>query len=153
MEVYLSKSNVQHKKWSIFIPEKNKTIQFGDSAYADYTTHKDAARKARYLQRHQARELWFNPFTAGFWSRWLLWNKPTLAGSIADIHQRFHIRVIRSSSARDPESPSAAKFERCVQAVKERSPQYNPWAVCHAALSGRRRRRSRRYSGSRKFSN
>jgi hypothetical protein len=40
--------------------------------------HKDEARKARYIQRHQHNhENWNDKDTAGFWSRWLLWNKPT----------------------------------------------------------------------------
>ena len=33
--------------------------------------------------------------TPGFWSRWLLWNKPTLAASIQDAQRRFSIRIRR----------------------------------------------------------
>jgi hypothetical protein len=29
--------------------------------------------------------------TAGFWSRWLLWNKPTIKESYTDIKRRFDI--------------------------------------------------------------
>lgn len=32
--------------------------------------------------------------TAGFWSRWVLWNKPTLAASVADTEHRFGIDII-----------------------------------------------------------
>ena len=83
-------------------PAKNKKfraswdgghVDFGDNRYEDYTMHKDAARKAAYTARHRARESWGDPTTAGFWSRWLLWNKPTLAGSARDIRTRFGIGV------------------------------------------------------------
>jgi hypothetical protein len=29
--------------------------------------------------------------TAGFWSRWLLWNKPTIKESYMDIKKRFNL--------------------------------------------------------------
>lgn len=65
------------------------SIHFGDFHYEDYTQHHDDKRKANYIARHQAREDWTNPLTAGFWSRWLLWNKRTLLESLEDIHRRF----------------------------------------------------------------
>jgi len=36
------------------------------------------------------------------------------------------------------------KFERCVMHIKRKSPKYNPWAVCHANLSRKKRSRRRR---------
>ena len=62
----------------------NRTIHVGASGYADYTIHKGPKRKARYLARHK-NENWNDPESAGFWARWVLWNKPTLAESIKDI--------------------------------------------------------------------
>lgn len=75
----------------------NKTIHFGARGMSDYTKHKDAARKDRYKSRHAHRESWSRAGmkTAGFWSRWLLWNKPSLAASIANVQQRFGIRIVR----------------------------------------------------------
>ena len=66
-----------------------KTVHFGASGYSDFTHHKDPDRKQRYLDRHSANEDWRNPETAGFLSRWLLWNKPTLEASIRDTNRRF----------------------------------------------------------------
>jgi hypothetical protein len=71
------------------------TVQFGARGYQDYTQHGDAQRRARYLTRHRARESWgaAGIGTAGFWSRWLLWNRPTVRASAADISRRFGVRV------------------------------------------------------------
>lgn len=74
-----------------------KTIQFGDASYEDYTTHLDTKRKIDYIKRHRKNEDWtINGIeTAGFWSRWLLWNQPTLRASMNDIEARFPITIIR----------------------------------------------------------
>lgn len=56
-----------------------------------YTLHKDPARKARYLARHAATERWNDPKSAGALSRFVLWNRPTLAASIADYKRRFRL--------------------------------------------------------------
>lgn len=68
-----------------------RTIRFGAKGMSDFTKNKDEERKQRYLDRHKAREDWTNPLTAGFWSRWLLWNKPTITASLADLRQRFDL--------------------------------------------------------------
>jgi hypothetical protein len=34
-----------------------------------------------------------------------------------------------------------AKWKRCVKKVKRSSPGYNPYAVCNASLTGKRKRR------------
>ena len=68
-----------------------RSIHFGAAGMSDYTIHRDPERKARYLARHQAREDWSDPLTAGALSRWILWNKPTLRASIADFRRRFDL--------------------------------------------------------------
>jgi len=73
-----------------------KDISFGDVRYEDFTTHKDNARKAAYLERHISREDWNDPDTPGFWSRWLLWNYPTLREAVADIEQRFGVHMLNA---------------------------------------------------------
>ena len=64
---------------------------FGARGMSDYTLHKDPDRKKRYMIRHQKRENWKDPKTAGSLSRWILWNKETLKGSIADFKRRFNL--------------------------------------------------------------
>ena len=93
------------KKWaacgSAGPGNRRVTVHFGAQGYSDYPTHRDAARKARYIRRHAARERWGRSGvgTPGFWSRWLLWNLPTLRGSAADMGRRFGIRVRFASRA------------------------------------------------------
>ena len=74
-------------------------MSFGDSRYDDFTLHKDVDRKQRYINRHQNREQWNQSGidTAGYYSRWVLWNKPTIQQSINDINHRYkHIKFILS---------------------------------------------------------
>jgi hypothetical protein len=92
MEIVLSKSKVKGKKFAVLV--EGKTINFGAEGYSDYTMHKDDERKNRYIQRHKAREDWNKIKSAGFWSRWLLWNQKTLAESIKDTEKKFHITIL-----------------------------------------------------------
>jgi hypothetical protein len=93
MKVYLSKPTRKFKKYSVLIGHKK--INFGDDRYEDYTQHGDPKRKALYIQRHKKNEDWNNPLTAGWWSRYLLWEKPTLTEAIKDIKKRFGIIVLQ----------------------------------------------------------
>jgi hypothetical protein len=72
-----------------------KIIHFGERGYSDMTKHKDPKRKQRYIDRHAKQEDWTKSGiqTPGFWSRWLLWNKPTLEESKQDVQKRFGITV------------------------------------------------------------
>ena len=97
MQIKLSKSNRKNKKYKVVITdgERTKTVHFGAEGYSDFTKHKDTERKKRYIARHQKRENWNKSgiYTAGFWSRWLLWNKPTIEESIKDIEKRFKVSI------------------------------------------------------------
>lgn len=70
-------------------------VRFGDIRYEDYLIHKNNVRKKNYINRHKKRENWDDPFKAGFWSRWLLWNKPTIEDSINDIENKYGIIIIK----------------------------------------------------------
>lgn len=73
----------------------DKIVHFGARGYEDFTTHGDETRKERYLARHKTNEDWTKSGinTAGFWSRWLLWNKPTIKESVKDIEKRFGVKI------------------------------------------------------------
>ena len=88
----LTRSNRANKKYKITTPE-GKTIHFGQSGADDFTTHFSEKRKQSYLARHKPREDWSKSGidTAGFWARWLLWNKPTIQESMKDIRSRFNL--------------------------------------------------------------
>ncbi|MHB1097793.1 MAG: DUF5754 family protein [Gemmatimonadaceae bacterium] len=91
MSLQLVKSKKRGKKYDIIWPD-GRIISFGAKGYSDFTKHKDQARKKNYLARHSD-ENWADPTTAGFWARWLLWNKPTISGSLKDIRARFGLKI------------------------------------------------------------
>ena len=86
---YPYKSDKPDKKYYI-ITKDNKRVYFGAAGYEHFSSgHKDEARKQRYINRHEKNEDWTKSGldTAGFWSRWLLWNKPTIKESYQDIFE------------------------------------------------------------------
>jgi hypothetical protein len=91
--IYLSHSPLKTKKYRVVLPD-GKKVDFGAKGYEDYTGHKDPIRKERYLNRHYKREDWNNPYTAGFWSARLLWNKDNLADAIKDIEKLLLTKII-----------------------------------------------------------
>lgn len=92
----LRRSTRTDKKWMVLTPS-GKTVHFGAKGYEDYTMHKDEGRMRNYVSRHRARENWAKSGmdTPGFWSRWLLWNKPSFEGSRKDIERRFNVKVVK----------------------------------------------------------
>jgi Family of unknown function (DUF5754) len=103
MIVYLERSDKPDKKYKVTIPSgySCKHVYFGAAGYSDYTSHKDYERMQRYDARHSARENWSKSGikTAGFWSKWLLWNKPSLSASIKDTERRFGITIRRGKAS------------------------------------------------------
>jgi len=94
MIIKLIPSRTSGKKWDVIFPD-GKKVSFGDKAYQDYTQNKDSARMKRYLLRHEKNEDWTNMHTAGFWSKWLLWTKPSLSEAIHNIESKFKIKINR----------------------------------------------------------
>ena len=92
--IILQKSKLTTKKLAVIID--GKTINFGSKGYSDLTLHKDLERMHDYERRHKSRENWRKSGikTAGFWSKWILWNKPSLLASIRDTEKRFNIKII-----------------------------------------------------------
>lgn len=80
--------------------ENGRRVEFGAKGYSDFTIHKDPERMQRYLNRHRRREDWSKRGidTAGFWSRWLLWSKPSLGGAIRLIENRFNVKITLKDS-------------------------------------------------------
>ncbi len=97
INIIIKSSTKPHKKYMAIIDDK-KTVHFGQKNASDYTIHKDIERRDRYIARHQKNEDWNNYNTAGFYSRWITWNKPTITESIRDTNKRFphlHISLAR----------------------------------------------------------
>ena len=100
MNIILSKSNRKGKKWQVEIDDKimlrPKYIHFGSEGYEDYTQHRDENRKKLYIKRHEKRENWDDLMNAGSWSRWLLWEKPSLQEAIKNMEKKFKIKILTS---------------------------------------------------------
>ena len=97
---YLRESSRSDKKYMVTIidPKYNtqKTVHFGAKGYSDYTIHKDRERMGRYDKRHKVRENWGKSgiYTAGFWSKWILWSKPSLSEAKKYTSKKFNIKII-----------------------------------------------------------
>lgn len=78
------------KKFMVFTNE-GKWIYFGSSGYDDYTIHNDEKRKLRYIKRHQEKEKWGKSGinTAGWFSRWLLWEEPNIKDAYKKIKDKL----------------------------------------------------------------
>lgn len=93
--VRVARSTRPGKKWAaVFWRDgRDKTVHFGQRGASDYTLHRDPERRRRYVERHArgGRENWRDPTSPGALARYLLWNKPTLAASLADYRRRFRV--------------------------------------------------------------
>ena len=87
----------KHKYTALF-GEPKKTIHFGQAGANDYLIYSkqsktiaDEKRKL-YLARHEKRENWSDPTTAGSLSRYLLWGQSSsLKQNIIDFKNRFNL--------------------------------------------------------------
>ena len=94
INIEIVRSSRQGKKYDAVIQREDgrtKTVPFGATGFSDYTLHKNKSRKDAYISRHRANEDWSSQGyeTAGFYSRWILWNLPSLRASVADTNKRF----------------------------------------------------------------
>ena len=90
MIALLQKSTRKDKRYVVRLqmPDGNRTIHFGSPSHENYTTHKDPQRREMYLSRHAKRENWEDPSTAGYWSRWMLWEEPRLGDAMKAIAKK-----------------------------------------------------------------
>jgi hypothetical protein len=82
-------------KWYVRF-DNGKRVHFGRQGYSDYTIHKDRHRMSRYLVRHASRENWktSGKFTPGFWSRWVLWSKPSLQQAVRQTEKVLGEKIV-----------------------------------------------------------
>ena len=77
--------------------ERKKTIHFGGvkkngTPYYDYTT---GGNRDAYLSRHSVNETYTKSAmnTPAFWSRWILWEKKTVASAIRNLRKKFNMKI------------------------------------------------------------
>ena len=115
--VYLEKSTNKSKKYMVTIVNESgikKMVHFGANGYSDFTIHKDPERMKRYDARHKTNENWTKSgiYTAGFWSKWILWSKPSLTQAINYTSKKFGIKIKLSKSANSSKSAKSPKTTR-----------------------------------------
>ena len=94
--VEVTRSKQQGKKFEARFLDGGPSISFGQSGASDYTRNKDASRKKAYIARHKKNEDWDDQESAGFWSRYLLWEKPTIRGAAKALRSKgldVHLNV------------------------------------------------------------
>ena len=92
--ISIKKSTKPEKKYmATFLRDGREiTTHFGDSSMKDYTQHHDPERRRNYLSRHQSRENWADPTSAGSLSANLLWGDSTsLSENIRMFKKRFNL--------------------------------------------------------------
>jgi hypothetical protein len=98
MKTYYPYKATDGKHKYYIITKTGRKLYFGADGYNDYTIYykeygKEFAdkKKKAYIARHKTNENWTKSGidTAGFWYAKLLWNKPTIKDSYADIQKRF----------------------------------------------------------------
>lgn len=98
--IILTESTRKGKRFMVILPD-GKKVHFGAEDGETYLEHKDDDKKEAWLARHGSKEMnedWSKDgmHTAGFYSRWLLWNKKTLRKSIKDVRKRFGLHIIKA---------------------------------------------------------
>ena len=94
MKLKITRSPNPNKKFRVY--GDGWHTDFGARGYSDYTKHKDPTRKQRYITRHATRENWTRSGikTAGFWSRWFLWEKPSTRLAKRAIETKFKVAIV-----------------------------------------------------------
>jgi len=119
-KVIVRKSNHPMKKWMAEF-ENGRVVHFGATGYQDFTQHKNPERMRLYKIRHGGgRENHGKSglYTAGFWSMWLLWNKPSLQGSARDMERRFGLKISFSSGGSGKKSSTKQRTSRKLRTRK-----------------------------------
>tara|TARA_R110001632_G_scaffold9631_1_gene36774 strand:- start:139 stop:465 length:327 start_codon:yes stop_codon:yes gene_type:complete len=84
--------------------ERSVTTHFGASGFRDYTLINDKKSKFyikdvkerlkvkdAYIKRHQKREDFNKPLTAGALSKWILWTEPNINTAIKNFKRKFSV--------------------------------------------------------------
>lgn len=101
----ISNSSIEGKRYKVVLYDKNdekvKTVNFGSKGGSTFLEHKDLVTRQNWLNRHsKLNEDWSKKgmCTAGFWSRWFLWEKKTLKETIAFMQKKYNIKIIMRRS-------------------------------------------------------
>ena len=88
MQIATQRSSRRGNKFVAF--DGRQRVHIGAEGYEDYTTHRDPARRQRYIARHRG-ENWTREgvMTPGWLSRYILWEKPSLREAVASANRMY----------------------------------------------------------------
>jgi hypothetical protein len=78
--------NPKYRATFNYSADPHPSICFGDKTIEDYTQHNNKRQKELYIEEYPNKDDWENPYTSGFWNRWLLWNEKSLDKSIESMN-------------------------------------------------------------------
>jgi hypothetical protein len=97
METYiLKKSDRKGKRFVIEMSKpKPHSHHFGALPFkkGTFIDHKDEKLKKAWIARHKNDKNFNNPMSGIYFSRFLLWNKPTLKESIKDVEKKLNVKI------------------------------------------------------------
>lgn len=85
---------------AVFLTHNGRRLvrHFGASGHGDYIQYSGASpalasiKRRQYIARHgKGNEKWGDPTTPGALSRYILWEKPTMAQAVAAFRRRFKV--------------------------------------------------------------
>lgn len=95
----LKKSKRDDKRFVLIMEDIGHKHHFGLKGGKTFIDGRTEKERQNYIARHKVRENWNKSgiHTSGFWSRWILWNEPTLQKSINDVEKRFNVKIINKT--------------------------------------------------------
>jgi hypothetical protein len=101
-KVKIVKSQKNTKRLRAILTNTNtseiKAVDFGSPTGFTYFDGATDIKRNNYIKRHKASGMqdWKDPFTAGFWSRWLLWEdkKQNMDNIISAIKSNSKINIV-----------------------------------------------------------
>ena len=96
--ISITKATDGKHKYTALFGEPKKTTHFGQAGANDYLIYSKVSKaiadekRKLYLARHEKRETWSDPTTAGSLSRYLLWgSSSSLKQNIMEFKNRFNL--------------------------------------------------------------
>ena len=93
MNIIIKPSSRQGKKYDAIIDNK-KQIHLDKPGHQILQSIKIVKERID-IQRHKKTEQWNNPITAGFFSRWITWEKPTLKEAVSNVNNKFKNIIVK----------------------------------------------------------
>lgn len=96
MSSYIVSPSTREAKRFMVTRNGKLITHFGQPGAFTFADGAPVSKKDAYLARHSKNgETWTKKGinTAGFWSRWMLWNKGSLRASASDVRARFNVPI------------------------------------------------------------